>query len=234
MNRIYLNFPVSLLRQAFINIREMCSNIMDYAIYKHSLSLSGDQKKQVKDSADFFKIRLGTIKSTIENGKLIMDHNKNTAMTGISHTMLFDFYENEKNESEVAVLLAFLAIKSILGKKSYCRIHSEFLLCRMAGYNSKKEMSSLPDNLKKYLKRYHMDCLKYELKCSFGLKIYGRYTRGFFVSFELTEEQLIRVVELKRKKHIEIIQKQRQNRTVEKVLREIYSTNDGSTTRQHL
>lgn len=143
-------------------------------------------------------------------------------MTGISKELLFEFYINDKSFSEIAVLLSFLAIKSILGKKSYCRITNEFLLCRMAGYTSKIEMDELPENLKKYQKRWHIDTLKMELRKSFGLKIYARYTRGLFVSFELSDEQLIKEVEIKRKKYIEKAQRDEQSKAVKKVLMELY------------
>jgi hypothetical protein len=147
---------------------------------------------------------------------------KKPVMTGISENMLSDYMENEKTGSEIASLLAFLAIKSILGKKSFCRITSEFLLCRMAGYDSKNEMIEIPEVLKKYQIRWHMDSLKQSLKNNYGLRIYGRYTRGFFVSFKLSEEQLIRQVETKRKKYLEKTQKDEQIKAVKKVLTELY------------
>jgi hypothetical protein len=61
-----------------------------------------------------------------------------------------------------------------------------------------------------------------ELQKSYGLKIYARYTRGFFVSFSLTLEELIKEVEMKRKKYYEIHMRNQQSAAVLKVLSQIY------------
>lgn len=225
MERVFFNFPISLLKHAFDNIKNVCNDIMDYAIYTHGVKLKGDPIERMQDAADYFGITLGNIDNSLENARILYKTNSNkVAMTGINKDLLFEFYKNYKTESEIALLLSFLAIKSILGKKSYCRITSNFLLCRMAGNTSKIEMSVLPDSLKKYQKRYHMDSLKMKLRTSFGMKIYARYTRGFFVSFELSEEQLIKEVEMKRKKYIEKTHRDEQSKAVKKVLMELYSS----------
>jgi hypothetical protein len=226
MDKVFFNFPVSLLRPAFSNMRKVCNDIIDYAIFKHAETLEGNPAKRTKDSAKFFSVTLGNISQSYENGKtLFNDTPIKTAMTGISSTLLFDFYQNEKTDFEISLLLAFLAIKSILGKRSYCKLNSEFLLSRMAGLTSKNEIKDFPEPLKKFQSRYHLDCLKYELKKSFGLQIYARYTRGFFVSFELPLEQLIREVEIKRKKYIAKTQGDEQSKAVKKILTELYSNN---------
>ena len=226
MDKVFFNFPVSLLRPAFINVQKVCKDIIDYAIFKHSETLQGNPTKRIKDSAKYYGIIPGNISQMIENGKMLYQSTPDkTAMTGIGKSLLFEYYKNDKSDFEIALLLSFLAIKSILVKKSYCRITTDYLLCRMAGYNSKTEMKELPEGLKRYQFRYHQDNLKLELKQSFGLKIYGRYTRGFFVSFDLTFEQLIKEVEMKRKRYIEKTQRGEQSKAVKKVLLEFYSTN---------
>lgn len=223
MDERFFNFPIELLRPAFNDMRKVCNNIIDYSVCKHSESLNGSQSQRIRDSMNFFSISLCNVSKTIENGRsLIALYGKKPVLTGISKDLLFDYYKNEKTDFEIVLLLAFLAIKSILGKKSYCRITSEFLLSRMAGYASINKMNGLPEPLKKYQIRYHQDCLKRELKQSFGMKIYGRYTRGFYVSFSLSEEKLIREVEIKRKKFIEKMQKEQQKATLNKVLLELY------------
>ena len=227
MGKVFFNFPITLLKPAFIDIRQVCNDIMDYAIYMHGKKLIGDPIKRMEDAAGYFGIDLGDVDNSLENARILYKTNSNkSAMTGINKDLLFEYYKNYKTDSEIAVLLAFLALKSILGKKSYCRITSDFLLCRMAGYTSKKEMNVLPEDLKKYRTRWNMDSLKRELKNSFGLKIYGRHTRGFFVSFNLSDEQLIKEVEMKRKKYIEKIQKDEQSKAVKKVLMELYSSTE--------
>lgn len=224
MGKVFFNFPISILRPAFKNIHQVCNDIMDYAIYMHAGKLNGDPLERMEDAAEYFGITLGDIEASIENARILYKTNsRKPAMTGINKDLLFDYYKNYKTDFEIALLLAFLALKSILGKRSYCRITSDFLLCRMAGYTAKKEIKELPEDLKRYQTRWNLDRLKMELKNSFGLKIYGRYTRGFFVSFKLSDEQLIKEVEMKRKRYIERSQKEEQSKAVKKVLLELYS-----------
>lgn len=219
----YFNFPIMLIREAFSDMHQVCDNIIDYAVYRHAQKLEGSADKQIKDSAKYFGITLGNNSKTIRNGSRLLNSTPDKAvMTGLSKKAVFDFYENNKSDFEKGVLLANLAIKSILGNKSFCRITNEFLLCRMAGYGKKDEMTSLPPELEKYQKRYHIDKLKSELQSTYGLKIYARYTKGFFVSFSLSEEELIRQVEMKRKRYFDKEAKGKVSKAVTKVLAELY------------
>ena len=204
-------------------MHNVCQNIMDYAIYHHAKSLDGSLNKRIKDSANYFGVTLGNITRTAQNGESL-DYKtpERPVMTGISKHLTFEFYDSPKTDNEISVLLSFLAMKSILGKKSFCRITTAFLLCRMAGYSTISEMSELPEQLKKYRSRWHLDCLKSALRNHYGLKIYGRYTRGFYISFELPEEQLIEEVEKKRKKYIEKTYKEQSGEALKRVLARLY------------
>ncbi len=194
------------------------------------MTLSGTFEEQVKSAEHYFGITFKEPKSSIESGERL--HQKippRSPMTGINKDLLFSFYKGDQSLSEIAVLVAHLAIKSILGKKSFCRITSDFLLCRMAGYPSLQEIKrqkyrdhGLPEYLKPYTTRRRMDGIKAELRKSYGLEIYGRYTRGFFVSEKLSLEELIKEVEMKRKKYWQANQKNELSTAVTKVLKELY------------
>lgn len=224
----FFNFPVPLMQYS-PDMNVFGDNVMDYCIYKHSLTLNGGNA--MKDAAHYFGVTLGNIARSTRDGKEFYDSiPQNSAMTGINKDLLFEFYKEHKTEQEISVLMAFLAIKSILGKKSYSRITTDFLICRMAGYNSKKEFLTVypeagsgPEYLQKYYKRRCMDQIKLELQRSYGMKIYGRYTRGFYVSFSLSLEELIKEVEMKRKKYYEKHRKDQQSAAVKKVLAELYT-----------
>lgn len=217
----YFNFPIQLMRIA-PNVKQLCDDVMDYCIYVHSLNLDGDNA--MRDAAKYFNVTLGNIARSERDGRSLYNSIKQPApMTGISHDLLFDFYKELKTDHETAVLMAFLAIKSILGKKSYCRITNEHLLSRMAGCGSSKELTALPDYLERYTSRRNMNGLKMDLQRYYGLKIYARYTRGFFVSFTLSMEELIKEVETKRKKYQEYHMKGEVSAAVTKVLKELYN-----------
>ncbi len=218
----FFNFPI-LLMQSAPNMKVFCNNVIDYCIYKHSLSLEGTADTRMKAASHYFGVALGNVSRSLRDGRELYDSMPTRpAMTGINKDLLFEFYKEDKTDFEIASLIAFLAIKSILGKKSYSRITNEYLLCRMAGYNSKQDLRELPEYLTPYRKRRGLNRIKMELQRSYGLKIYARYTRGFFVSFSLTLEELIKEVEMKRKKYYETYMRDQQSAAVVKVLSQIY------------
>lgn len=227
----FLNFPIQLLQRA-PDMKKMGDDIMDYAIYKHSKSLNGGLDERVKSAAKYFGITLGSIKGSIENGQLLHESiHPRSPMTGINKDLLFDFYQGNQPVDDIVALLAHLAIKSILGQKSFCRITTDFLLCRMAGYPNMDEVHELPEFLAPYATRRRMNRIKSDLRESYGLKIYARYTRGFFVSFSLSLEDLIRQVEMKRQKWSHQHQQAEISNAVTKVLNELYNGKDESITR---
>lgn len=63
--------------------------------------------------------------------------------------------------------------------------------------------------------------IKNELKDHWGLKSYSRYTRGFYVSFNMTLENLIKTAEADRTARKEKQKRLEEKALVQKVLREI-------------
>ena len=219
----YFNFPIPLLKAAFKNgLPYVLNSILDYAIYKHSLKLDGDPEKQIKDSASYFNVTLGNIRRTLQNGESMMNDSKiRGPMSGINKSVFWDYYNNYKTEFEIVLLLAYLSVKSIIGPDAYKRITNDFMFCRMAGYNSQKEMEGLPEELQRYKTRKYIGKIKKGLKENFGLKVYGRYTHGFYVTFKLTFEQLVREIETNRKRNKDNDLKKREKEIINKVLNEV-------------
>lgn len=218
----YFNFPIQLMKAA-PNAHRFCDDVMDYCIYAHSRALGGPNA--IRDAAKYFDITISSPAQIERNGRELYNSIDLPApMTGISHDLLFTFYKEHKTEHEIAALMAFLAIKSILGKKSYCRVTNEHLLSRMAGFASDKTMDELPEYLKQYTSRRKMNSLKMELQRNYRLKIYARYTRGFFVSFTLSLEELIREVEMKRKRYYEQNLKNSTSAAVTRVINQLYNS----------
>ena len=80
-------------------------------------------------------------------------------------------------------LLAYLAVKSILGTRGFAKTNRFFLTSRM-DCNLKCE-NTLPDEILKYRKRYHFDKLKSLLYSRYNVGIYSEKTiRGFYVSLQ--------------------------------------------------
>lgn len=224
MTEIFFNFPIWLLRNA-PDMHKVGGDIVDYAVYAHCTKLSGSKIERTKAAAEYFDITLGNVLKTAENGlNLYLNTSSKEAFTGISANLLFDFYEGDHSNFEVATLLAALAMKSIKGKRSYTRVTKELLFSRMAGYTSlKNDYPGLPEWLEPFTTRRRFDRLKSEVQRVYGWKIYARYTRGFFITDDsLTLEELIEKVEIKRKKYFEAQNENNMSKAVTKVLRRLY------------
>lgn len=182
----YLNFPVQLFQDAFKDIRQTMDNIMNYTGYKHTLQLHGSDSKKMEDAGSYFGIDWGNTMRCYRSGETLYNSlPENSPMTGINKDVCFDFYKNHKTHDEIAVLLAFLAIKSIIGIKPYCKITNGYLIARMGGYAGVNDMPHpLPEPLAQYNTRRKLDKIKKELELNWNVNIYGTHTRGFYVSID--------------------------------------------------
>lgn len=275
----YMNFPITILKGAFNDIRGTVDSIMDYATYKHSLGLDfGNESQRMKESANFFNIKFGNIERAMQKAKEI--HNslkKGTPFASVRLKMLWDYYDNPKKEADIAYFCAFCAIKSILGDKGYIKTNKSLIIARMfglvdvkseeaqekifsasaaryyliekgshisqtrisdaiksgelmaekstSGYEIKEtdlikwaakyaDMPE-PDNLaeqlmQKYSIRYHIDNVLLELQTNWGLKLYSDHSRGFYLSFTKSLEELAVIsIEDKTKSKSKILSQER-------------------------
>ena len=191
---IYFNFPIPLLSGAFDNIKGVTDNIMNYAVYRHSLKLHGKELKRMDDAASFFDITLGDTERSLQSGKkLHSKHSTQAPMASVSRDVVFNFYSEYKEEFEIACFCVFSAIKSILGNKEYCKTNKDLIISRMFG------LSGNNTELKpKYSKRYQIDKVLFELQESWGLKLYSNRQRGFYLSFTKELHELIIIAEEKK------------------------------------
>jgi len=183
MSKKYINFPITLLAGAFDNIMHVCDNIMDYAIYKHYLSLEHSKPEaRINAAAGFFGIELKSPKSTLINGEQL--YNKHSPpLAGINVDKAFEYMNELKTEFEVACFCAFCGIKSIVGNKEYCKTNKRLIIDRMFGLRDHKLKS-------KYSKRHHIDKVLLELECYWGLCSYSNHQRGFYLSFKTDIDDL--------------------------------------------
>jgi hypothetical protein len=146
-------------------------------------------------------------------------------MVGINRDAFFDFYKSYKDEFERACLLAFLALKSIVGNKAYIKLDNLYLLSRMDGKpRATSSIAELSNEVSKYANDYQMRKIKFELSQSWGLTTYSRYTRGFYVSFTLSLEELVFEAEKRRKSLKEKQARQRECNAVQAALNRLNSS----------
>ncbi|MDQ3022692.1 MAG: hypothetical protein M3R36_19325 [Bacteroidota bacterium] len=218
----YFNFPICLIDGMFEDKLKVLNNIFDYTIYAKAVSLEhGSMKDKVNETLKYFGVTANATR-VLDNGKKLFNSTpKKSPKASIKKDLYFDYYQHEKTEFEIVVLCGFLAIRSILLFKPYCKVTDDYMLVRMAGRATVKEIENLPEPLKKYINRYHLDKIKKELR-NWKLKLYGKHTRGFYVSFEMELKDLIFEVEKKRKKYIEKNYQNTEAEARKEVLRKLY------------
>ncbi len=232
----YFNFPIILLKGFLINHRDVLNNIIEYAMYVHcksylekdgfewTINVENNIKKLMSLSESFFGVKTNDKMKTFKNGKILFQSIPDkTPMVGLNIDIFLDFYNNEKDEFEKVCLLGFLAIKSIVQNKPYCKIVNKFWLSRMEG-NAKSinEISELSIPIRKYANEYQTKKIKNELIDNWGLKHYSRYTRGFYVSFILSLEELVFEAENRRKSNKAKQRKLNEKIAIEKALNRLY------------
>lgn len=223
----YFNFPIVLL-EGFIRNDEVLDNIFDYAIYAHTLKYEyGDYVEMIKSASKYFGVKTGDALKTYRNGEMLYNSiPRKTPKVGLSLDIFWDYYKNDKDEFQKVCLLGFLAIKSILQNKAYCKMTNKFWLSRMDGKTkSVNTYDDLSPEILKYANEYQTKKIKTELIHNWSLEHYSRYTRGFYVSFKLSQEELIYEAEKKRKSTKEKQRKFSEQIALERVLSRLNNQN---------
>lgn len=215
----YFNFPIELLKGFIENHKKCLSDILDYCIYEHSLKLNNRNRyEELLTSAEYFRVEIYNWDSLESTGKLIYNRiNPKAPKVGLKISIFWDFYKNpDKTEKEKIYLLAFLALKSIIGNKPYCKVTDSFMFARMNGYSCIG--LKLNPVIATYNTVYKARAIKHELMTNWGLIHYAKHTRGFYVSFKMNLEKLVLVVERKRKKAVKNKIKQATNEAYKKAM----------------
>lgn len=110
-------------------------------------------------------------------------------MPMLSKKLLFEFRDNEKTEFELTQLLAYMAIKSILGTKQFVKTNKKHIVSRMYGYSSCTHLPNKPKPtiealIKKYSCRYHIDKLLRSLELDWNVITYSNNIRGVYVAMK--------------------------------------------------
>ncbi|MEO8236081.1 MAG: hypothetical protein ABI549_11750 [Flavobacterium sp.] len=217
----YFNFPIHLL-QGFIKDSYKCLNdITDFAIYERSIELAfGDELERMKSAAKFYDLKLSNYDNSLKNGIRIYNETVGERLpkTGLSLSLFWEYYKNDKTEFDKVCLLAFLALRSIIQNKAYTKVDNKYLLSRMDGKARSFDLSELSEELLKYSSRRLLEKVKKELQFNWYLIYYSRYTRGFYISFKLSLEDLIFEAEKRRVSTKEKEQKQIRDEALRKAL----------------
>ena len=179
----FLNFPISLLQGFMEATKGTLGNILDYCIiYEMEVHQRPfDEARKMFNMAEPYDIM-----NFVEDARVVFNStSRNQPRTGLEVGMFWEFYLDEspfgkKTDEEKATLLAFLAIKSIVGIREWCKLgKQEIIFHRMAGFPDCK--SELPESIKPFCTRYKFDKIKKALMQHWGISIYSSHTRGLYI-----------------------------------------------------
>ena len=197
----YYSFPAVLMYgfwESEQQKKNCLTNVMEYCAYEVWCKKGRGGKVDAKDFYDLIcdeldlssfhhKSKSSFYEATKDLRKEFEPNSYDGLYWCISNTMFFDFYKNEKTAEERAGLLAYLAVRSIIGKRAYAKTNKFFLTSRMAC--NLKNVSELPEEISKYRIRYHFDKLKSMLYVAYNVAIYSdRTMRGIYVSLKKDED----------------------------------------------
>jgi len=226
INKIrYFNFPICLIKEYFNKNYNTLRNIFCYSIYCFVLKKgTSNVEYAIKEALKYYKVSFNNESALYNDGKELYNSiQRNEALTGIETSIFWDYQKNEKTEIEKVVLLAYLSIKSILGTKTYCKTNKELLFSRMSG--NTKTTNSINNELIKHLTRYNFEKIITELKLNWNLKYYSYHTKGFYVSFKLTLEELMTKCEVNRQSNKIKNLKSKETEIRKKVIQKINNNN---------
>jgi hypothetical protein len=213
----YMSVPIVLLRDIYKNKESMVSEMFTYGIYDRALKLypqiESIETYAIEEAMEYLGLNVNNLESRLERGRSTYEKYSKQPTASIKKNLLFDIRDDKKNEFELMVVSAFIGLRSMIGKKAYLKATDDYLICRMFGYDTKEEyLNARPTKQEKdlrikYSKRYQLDKIKKTLQNEWNLVYYSQHTRGFYVSFKLSFEELVNFAldkkELYKQKEIE-------------------------------
>ena len=148
----------------------------------------------------------------------------------VNINLLFQYYKEEKTSWQLAQFAAYIAIRSILGKKSYCKTNKQMILARIFGYKTLRQLqeSKLTPSTKelviKYSNRYWMDRLLKTLETDWNILIYSfKGSYGLYIGIEnkINMDSFIMAIESKRESRKLAYLKQRKEEARNKAIQHI-------------
>lgn len=197
-DKIFYNFPIAIFRQVSTDTKGRILFIEDTINQAIHYALFAAYKKRMPPQSNPNEYNEGVFNSLMEEMGFSVDydhkealrryaevywgHSNNRVFVGVDKDLLFDFRDNleYKSDFEIIQLLAFLAIRSIIGaghgNMRVKHIAWHFVLSRMAGHG--KSVSNI-DRLPKFISQYDSKRLRTKLinaLCErWHMQYYGKY-----------------------------------------------------------
>lgn len=207
MEEIYYNTPCELYRGFFeseSSMRDCLTNVCDYAIMKAYEKHQGNNRNLKEIALKYCGVKIGSEASVKKIGtKLIREYEcapmYAPAYFSIRVDVFWHFHDKPTTDDDRAALLAYLALRSMIGNREMMRTNTNFLLSRMAGNTKYVPVGELHPSIRYYGTRYQRSKLQNLLYERYGISFYsgtkGHTMRGFYFSTTLSVEDLIKRVE---------------------------------------
>lgn len=180
----YINVPMELF-EGFLESqerRDQClSNVIGYEIgkcYEH---------RQGRMDFEAICNRIGIDCTGIDDlGKFVdgclnyyRGHCGNKVHFSISTSQLHRFYQRSRTEEECALLMAYLALKSIAGIKAYCKTNKYLWLARMdCKQKAIQSLDELSEQVRRYSTTYQQRRLRHLLEEYYNALFWSRSLKG--------------------------------------------------------
>ena len=175
-----------MLRGFMTNSNEVLCNILNFCVWKEYLSCEDEDEVNSR-----LGIKMGS--KSLEEGKRLYNRYANDGFpwTGMRKELYWSYYEKFRDDFDKVTLLAFLAIKSYLGKNKYYKLSNQSnLFKRMSGYKESDKIK-IPKEIAVFTTRYRFDKIKLELKENWKVIFYATHIRGMYFSISMTLDELV-------------------------------------------
>lgn len=200
--RHYMKVPIVMFQGFLENPKETINDWFLYNLAEYAFTQNGEAGLCIDgylDAINHYKLHGNKINFELDYvraSELFFSIERDEPYVQILWGKAYEFYALPKKEIDYLSLLAYMAIKSLLGSRKMLKINDNMLFGRMAGHRyADAAMFGIPYELDKHRSRRKVDKLKANLMKNWYVSIYGYRLRGYYVSQFIKQDDLKRRVE---------------------------------------
>ena len=201
--KIYYNAPCGLFHGFLddeLSRKKVLKDVLDFAcwqVYEKHSDIK-DEETRFQRVREILGFSNGDKEDIIKRGESLASLHANEPFFSIQGDIYWNFRNTFKSDEECAMLIAYLALKSICGKRQWAKTNKAMWLSRMDGkirpeYKKVKGKPELDisDSLSKYKSKYGIRRLRALLFEYYKVSFYSKCVHGFCFSTTLSLVDLI-------------------------------------------
>ena len=197
----YYNFPIQLLNGFMDDPTASLEKITAYNIYYWSYEWEDETSKSIPLDRVLEFLRLSNneyMRDLWRLGEMVYNSTPHQSPTvGIRRDVLIDYWTNieSKSKYELIALVAHLALKSIIGKSRWKKVHYDFWFSRMDGSPKRISKSDFSHSIAEFYTSYKKRKIRDILELHWNLQWVKSGNknlnfRGLIVSYKMTHIEL--------------------------------------------